>query len=112
MKLRETAAQDPKSRLCAAGAAALSDAALVGALVGSADIADKLLYRFGGLDLLARASLPDLVALPGIAPTAASRLRAAVELSSRLCRRCATSASGRRPSSTSFESTSFRCRFI
>ncbi len=87
MRLRETSAQDPQSRLCAAGAAALSDAELVGALLGNPGTADRVLTRIGGLDRLARATLPDLVSIPGIGPAAASRLRAAVELSVRLSRR-------------------------
>ncbi|MCC6356608.1 MAG: DNA repair protein RadC [Verrucomicrobiae bacterium] len=87
MRLRETSAQDPQSRLCAAGAAALSDAELVGALLGNPDTAATVLTRLGGLERLARATLPDLVSIPGIGPAAASRLRAAVELSVRLARR-------------------------
>ena len=87
MRLRETSAQDPQSRLCAAGAAALSDAELVGALLGNPDTAATVLTRFGGLERLARATLPDLVSIPGIGPAAASRLRAAVEFSVRLSRR-------------------------
>lgn len=87
MRLRETSAQDPQSRLCAAGAAALSDAELIGALLGNSGTADTLLTRFGGLERLARATLPDLVGIPGIGPAVASRLRAAVELSVRLSRR-------------------------
>ncbi|GEM_PF-4534328 len=61
MRLRETSAQDPKSRLCAAGAAALSDSELVGALLGNPGTADRLLSRFGGLEYLARAALPGSV---------------------------------------------------
>jgi len=87
MRLRETSAQDPQSRLCAAGAGALSDAELVGALLGNPKTADLLLSRFGGLEHLALATLPDLVSIPAIGPAAASRLRAAVELSVRLSRR-------------------------
>lgn len=91
MRLRETSAQDPKSRLCVVGAAALSDTELVGTLVGSAEIAEKLIGRFGNLDALARAGLPDLVSVPGIGTAVASRLLAAVQLSVRLSRRRAAS---------------------
>ena len=65
MRLRETSAQDPQSRLCAAGTGALSDAELIGALLGNAGTADRLLSRFGGLERLAHATLPDLVTIPG-----------------------------------------------
>lgn len=91
MKLRETSAQDPRSRLCAAGAAALSDCELVGTLVGSGKIADLLIGRFGGLEALARATLADLMTVPGIGPAVASRVLAAVQFSARLSRRRAAS---------------------
>lgn len=78
VKRRETSAQDPKSRLCAAGPAALSDVELLGALVGSVEIAGVLIGRFGGLDSLARASLADLFTLPDVGPAVGARDRFSV----------------------------------
>lgn len=91
MRLRETAAQDARSRLCAAGPAALSDVELVAALVGNSTIAASLIGKFGNLDGLARATLGDLVTVPGIGTAVASRVLAAVQLSARLSRRRAAS---------------------
>lgn len=92
MKLRETAAQDPRSRLLNAGAAALNDAELVGVLVGCLETANDLLARFGGLETLARATPPELVAIRGVGPAGAARLLAAVGLAARLYRRRALAA--------------------
>ncbi len=90
--MRETAAQDPRSRLLNAGAAALNDAELVGVLVGCLEIANDLLARFAGLETLARATPPELVAIRGIGPAGAARLLAAVGLAARLYRRRAAAA--------------------
>ncbi|MCC6189024.1 MAG: DNA repair protein RadC [Anaerolineales bacterium] len=60
---------------------------LLAALIGGTDPsakAEALLARFGSLHGLARASLADLTAVPGIGENVAARLMAALEISRRL----------------------------
>jgi DNA repair protein RadC len=66
---------------------ACSTLELLAALVGGTQPDDKaqaLLARFGSLHGLARASLADLTAVPGIGENVAARLMAALEISRRL----------------------------
>jgi DNA repair protein RadC len=81
----------PRERLARLGAAALSDAELVGLVLRTGrtgedalGLARRLLDRFGGLDGLAAASLPVLEAQPGLGPAKAATLGALGELAGRL----------------------------
>src|SRR5262245_11656554 len=77
----------PREQLMLRGEAALSDAELLAVLLGTgtaaepvAVVAQKLLLHGGGLHGLARAGVASLSACPGVGPTKACRLRAALEL--------------------------------
>lgn len=79
--------EGPRERLALYGPGALSDAELVAVVLGTGSsvepvgvVAARVLARAGGLDGLRRFGRNDFVALPGIGPTKAARLRAALEL--------------------------------
>ena len=81
----------PRERLQLRGAAGLTSAELVGLLWGSGgrgrsavDVAADAIARFEGLTGLARASGPELEAIPGVGVARASQLQAAFELGRRL----------------------------
>jgi DNA repair protein RadC len=84
-------AERPRERLQQRGAAGLTSAELIGLLWGSGgrghsavDLAADAVSRFDGLTGLARASLPELEAIPGIGEAKAGQLQAAFELGRRL----------------------------
>jgi len=76
----------PLHRLREGGASYLASAELLELVTGT-DIAigRELLVRFDGLTGLARASLAELEAVPGLGPARAARIHAAFELGRRLC---------------------------
>ncbi len=81
----------PRERLARLGAAALSDAELVGLVLRTGragedalGLARRLLDRLGGLEGLTGASLPALEAQPGLGPAKAATLGALAELAGRL----------------------------
>jgi DNA repair protein RadC len=80
----------PRERLAARGADVLTDAELLGILLGSGrpgenvvELAARLLAHLGGVRELLDASADELCALPGIGPARAALLRAARELGRR-----------------------------
>ncbi len=80
----------PRERLSAQGPQSLSDAELVGLLLGSGrpglnavDMAGALIATVGGLAGLAQASVAELRRQPGIGTARASVIRAAIELGRR-----------------------------
>lgn len=84
-------AERPRERLELRGAAGLTSAELVGLLWGSGargrsavDMAADAIARFEGLTGLARASGPELEAIPGVGAVKAAQLQAAFELGRRL----------------------------
>ncbi len=83
----------PRERLAERGAAALSDAELIGILINTGipgsnavQLGRQLLVRFGSLAGLSRASVAELESLRGIGPAKAVHLAAAFGLASRLAR--------------------------
>jgi DNA repair protein RadC len=90
--LRELpAAERPRERLELRGAAGLTTAELIGLLWGSGArgrsavaLAEDAIARYDGLTGLARASGPELVAIPGVGVAKAAQLQAAFELGRRL----------------------------
>ncbi|RME57237.1 MAG: DNA repair protein RadC [Caldilineae bacterium] len=77
----------PVYRLHRQGAAALSTAELLAAVLQTPDalaLAQELLARFGGLAALVQAAPEELQAVPGIGPARAARLQAALVLGLRL----------------------------
>ena len=81
----------PRERLRSRGASALSNAELLAILMRTGnssesvlDMAARLLARFGGLDLLARASHADLCEVHGFGEAKAAQVLAAAELGKRL----------------------------
>jgi DNA repair protein RadC len=84
-------AERPRERLQLRGAAGLTSAELVGLLWGSGgrgrsaiDVAADAIARFEGLTGLARASGPELEAIPGVGAARAAQVQAAFELGRRL----------------------------
>lgn len=84
----------PRERLRDRGGGALLDAELVAILLrvgvrgaSAVRVGEQLLQRFGGLDGLARASVADLIGVPGVGEAKAVQLKAAVEIGVRLARR-------------------------
>jgi len=84
-------AERPRERLQQRGAAGLTSAELIGLLWGSGgrghsavDLAAEAIARFDGLTGLARASGPELEAIPGVGEAKAGQLQAAFELGRRL----------------------------
>jgi DNA repair protein RadC len=85
------AAERPRERLQLRGPAGLTGAELIALLWGSGtagrsavDVATDAIARFDGLSGLARASSPELEAVPGIGEARAAQLQAAFELGRRL----------------------------
>lgn len=81
----------PRERLRRHGAAALSSAELLAVVLGTGtvresalDVATGLVSRFGSLGRLARASMHEVCAVPGIGEAKAGRLLAAIEVGRRL----------------------------
>jgi DNA repair protein RadC len=86
----------PVERVAYVGTQAVSLHELLAAVIGGAsqvEIAYELLRRFGDLPGLARASLADLRAIPGLGKAGAARIQAALELA----RRLAVAAAGEKP---------------
>lgn len=80
----------PRERLLRHGAGALSDAQLLGILIGSGeggrsavDVGRELLIRFGSLPGLEQAGVQELRSVRGIGPAKAAELKAALELGRR-----------------------------
>lgn len=81
----------PRERLLALGAGALSNHELLAILIGSGtsrlkvlQVAQELLFRFGGLAGLAQASDKELCKVPGIGRVRAAEMKACLELGKRL----------------------------
>ena len=83
----------PRERLIKFGEDKLSDAHLLGILIGSGDkqanknaveLAFDLLNRFGGLQHLDSASINEMCQVKGIGPAKAAQIRAALEIGKRL----------------------------
>lgn len=71
----------------AADSAACNLVELLAALIGGAaqvEAAQRLVARFGSLQAIARADVRELAGVPGLGPSSAARLKAAVELGRRL----------------------------
>lgn len=91
MNIRDwPAAERPREKLLAQGAASLSDAELLAVFFGTGqrglnaiDLGRHLLSRHNGLRGLLRLSCSDLVQEPGVGMARASRLHAALELATR-----------------------------
>jgi len=91
-RIRELPSSErPRERLQLRGAAGLTAAELIGLVWGSGttgrsaiDVATDAIARFDGLSGLARASGPELEAVPGIGGARAAQLQAAFELGRRL----------------------------
>jgi DNA repair protein RadC len=86
---RWPASERPRERLLAAGAAALSDAELLAAVIGTGvrgrsavDVARDALARFGGLAAVLAAGR-DVACIPGIGPARCATLAAGFELARR-----------------------------
>ncbi len=84
-------AERPRERLIAQGADRLSDAQLLAIVLrtgrtrqSAIDLAIALLDRFPSLGAMARASVAELVSVPGVGPAKAAQLKAALELGRRL----------------------------
>ncbi len=80
----------PRERLLALGEGVLSDAELLGIVIGAGrrgatavDLGRALLARFGALRGLGGAAPAELAALPGIGAARAARLRACIEIARR-----------------------------
>src|SRR5688500_11742078 len=85
------AAERPRERLLAQGAGRLTDAELVGILLGSGvrgasavEIGRRLIARHGGVRGLARSAARDLAREKGVGAARAARLAAGVELARRI----------------------------
>ncbi len=81
----------PRERLLEHGAERLTDAELVGLLLGSGvrgatavDVGRRLVAAYGNVRGLARAAPPELAAHHGVGPARAARLAAGIELGRRL----------------------------
>jgi len=83
----------PRERLIKFGSAALSDAQLMGILIGSGDrqsqksavdLGRDLLRSFGNLYNLERASITELCEVKGIGPAKATQIKAALEVGKRM----------------------------
>ena len=84
------AAERPRERLLAQGAAALSDAELLAIFLrvgvrgkSAVDLARQLIAHFGGLNSLFCASVAEFSRIPGVGPAKYAQLQAIVELSRR-----------------------------
>lgn len=79
------AAELPAARLRWCGPQALASAELLEVVVGAQrDLGRLLMATFHGLEGLVRASLQELQEVPGIGPSKAARIKAALELGTRL----------------------------
>lgn len=85
------ASQRPRERLEKQGASVLNDAELIAILLrvgmkgaSAVQIAQKLLFRFGGLPGLQSATFTELCDQEGIGPAKAAQIKAAIELGRRL----------------------------
>lgn len=85
------ASERPRERLLAFGAERLGNQDLLAIVLrtgvpseNAMAVAQRLLARFGGLDGLARASLPELCAERGLGEAKAAQLKAALELGRRM----------------------------
>jgi len=83
--------QRPRERLAKQGAEVLNDAELIAILLrvgmkgaSAVQIGQRLLFDFGGLDGLHRASFPELCKVEGIGPAKAAQLKAAIEVGRRI----------------------------
>jgi DNA repair protein RadC len=81
----------PRERLEMQGAAALRDAELLAILlrvgkqgVNAVQIGQRMLFQFGGLSGLHRASFAELCQVEGVGPAKAAQIKAAIELGRRL----------------------------
>ena len=80
MRIHDLPAHDrPRERLARLGPGALSDAELLALFLrtghrgaSALDLAQRLIARFGGLSGLLTAAEPDVIAAPGMGPTAFS----------------------------------------
>lgn len=89
-----TQVEGPRERLRAVGSEGLSDAELLAVLLGTGGrrepvgvLASRVLHELGGIAALSRLGTGALEQLPGVGPTKASRIVAAVELGRRVVTR-------------------------
>jgi DNA repair protein RadC len=93
-RIRELPTQDrPREKLLAHGAGALTDGELIAILLrtgmmgrNALEVAREMIQRFESLTRLARCSVKELAAIPGVGPAKAVQLAAAFALGSRLAR--------------------------
>ncbi len=85
------ASQRPRERLELQGAGALREAELLAILlrvgkkgVNAVQIGQRMLFQFGGLSGLHRASFAELCQVEGVGPAKAAQIKAAIELGRRL----------------------------
>jgi len=85
--------QRPRERLEMQGAEALNDSELLAILLrvgtkgsSAVQIGQRLLYLFGGLDGMQRASFNELCGVEGLGPAKTAQIKAAIELGRRLAR--------------------------
>jgi DNA repair protein RadC len=85
------ASQRPRERLELQGASALREAELLAILlrvgkkgVNAVQIGQRMLFQFGGLSGLHRASFAELCQVEGVGPAKAAQIKAAIELGRRL----------------------------
>jgi len=85
--------QRPRERLQKQGAQVLNDSELLAILLrvgmkglNAVQIGQRLLYLFGGLDGIRRATFTELCNVEGVGPAKAAQIKAAIELGSRLAR--------------------------
>jgi DNA repair protein RadC len=83
--------QRPRERLEKYGAEVLNDAELIAILLrvgtkgaSAVQVAQRLLFLYGGLDGVQRSSFPDLCHVDGVGPAKAAQIKAAVELGRRI----------------------------
>lgn len=85
--------QRPRERLAKQGAGVLNDSELLAILLrvgmkglSAVQIGQRLLFLFGGLDGLQRATFVELCKVDGVGPAKAAQIKAAIELGGRLAR--------------------------
>ncbi len=94
MRIKQMPEDDrPREKLMERGPASLSDAEILALFFGTGragvsaiELGRELIVRFGSLRQLSRASLPELLQIPGIGPAKAAQLAATFELGHRLSR--------------------------
>ena len=81
----------PREKLLKYGSKRLTDSELIGLIIGSGsqkktavELAQEILYYFGGLQSLENLSVEEFMKLKGIGPAKAAQLKAVVELSRRI----------------------------